>query len=143
MPDTVKIQSRLAELRQRILILEKDFKGLPENKLITDENLYASAERHLEVAIQACLDMANHLVAVFNLARFQKKNSEVFAILANEKIITSQSAEIMAKVVGYRNVLVHDYLVVDRHQTYLNIQSGLKDLVDFAQQIENYLQASR
>lgn len=78
MPDTVKIESRLAELRQRILILEKDFKGLTEDELIADENLYASAERHLEEAIQACLDMANHLVAVLNLARFQNKNTEVF-----------------------------------------------------------------
>lgn len=139
MPDLVKIESRLAEIRQRLVLLEKDFKPLAEEKLVQDENLYASAERHLEVAIQACLDIANHLVAVLNLARFQKKNSEVFAVLAHEKIITTDCAEIMAKIIGYRNILVHDYLVVDRHQTYLNIQLGLDDLVEFLRQIELYL----
>lgn len=46
----------------------------------------------------------------------------------------------MKKVTGYRNILIHEYLEVERHQTYLNIQKGLKDLVKFAQEIEEFLE---
>jgi len=46
----------------------------------------------------------------------------------------------MKKVVGYGNILVHEYLEVERHQTYLNIQKGLKDLVKFTQEVETFLE---
>lgn len=140
MLDTYRVKTRLEEIRKRVLILEKDFKKIPEEKLIIDENLYASAERHLQVAIQACLDIANHLVAALGLERPRKEAGETFFTLAKEKIISQDLARIMKKVVGYRNVLVHEYLEVERHQTYLNIQNGLKDLAKFAQEIEEFLE---
>jgi len=140
MLDTHRIKTRLEEIRKRILILKKDFQPLPEEKLVTDENLYASAERHLEVAIQACLDIANHIVAALGLEKPKKKANEVFSVLTKEKIISQETAEIMKKVIGYRNVLVHEYLEVERHQTYLNIQKGLKDLAKFGQEIEKFLE---
>lgn len=127
-------------MRRRVCLLEKDFKKIPEHKLITDENLYASAERHLEVAIQASLDIANHIVAAFGLERPKKEAGEAFLAIAKEKIISQDSAKTMKKVVGYRNILVHEYLEVERHQTYLNIQKGLGDLVEFVKEIEDFLE---
>lgn len=93
MLDIYKIRTRLEELRKRILILKRDFRPLSEEKLVTDENLYASAERHLEVAIQACLDIANHLVAALSLERPKIKVGEVFLILAKEGIISKGLAQ--------------------------------------------------
>lgn len=140
MLDIYKIQTRLEEIRRRICILEKDFKKIPEVKLITDENLYASAERHLEVAIQACLDIANHIVAALGLERPKQSAGEAFLSLAKENILGQDLAQTMMKVVGYRNILIHEYLEVERHQTYLNIQEGLKDLVNFAKEIQEFLE---
>jgi len=140
MLDIYKIQTRIEEMRRRVCLLEKDFKKIPEHKLITNENLYASAERHLEVAIQACLDIANHIVAALGLERPKKEAGEAFLSLAKEKIISQDLAKTMKKVVGYRNILVHEYLEIERHQTYLNIQKGLKDLVKFAKKIEDFLE---
>ena len=143
MLDTYRIKTRLEEIRRRILILKKDFQKIPEEKLVADENLYASAERHLQVAIQACLDIANHLVASLGLERPKKEVGEVFFALAKERIISQNLAKIMKKVVGYGNILVHEYLEVERHQTYLNIQKGLKDLVSFAKEIEEFLEKNK
>lgn len=143
MLDTYKIQTRIEEMRKRICLLEKDFKKIPEDKLITDENLYASAERHLEVAIQASLDIANHIVAALGLERPKKEAGETYLSLAKEKIISQNLAKTMKKVLGYRNILVHEYLEVERHQTYLNIQEGFKDLVRFAKEIEQFLEKHR
>lgn len=140
MLDIYKIKTRIEEMRKRVCLLKKDFKKIPEHKLITDENLYASAERHLEIAIQACLDIANHIVAALGLERPKKEAGEAFLVLAKEKIIKQDLAKIMKKVVGYRNILVHEYLEIERHQTYLNIQEGLKDLVRFAKEIECFLE---
>lgn len=140
MLDTYKIKTRLEELRKRILILRRDFSVLNEETLLKDENLYASAERHLEIAIQACLDIANHIVSSLGLERPKQKPAEVFQTLARENIIETDLAELLVQAVGYRNILVHEYLVVDRHQTYLNIQNGLNNLVEFGRQIEKFLE---
>lgn len=139
MLDTSKIRTRLEEIRKRVLILEKDFKPVPEEKLVTDENLYASAERHLEVAIQACLDIANHLVAALGLERPRKESGEAFLSLSKAKILNQDLAETMQRVAGYRNILIHEYLEIERHHTYLNIQKGLNDLVNFGREIEKFL----
>ena len=60
MLDKHRIETRIEEIRSRVKILEKDFKKLPEDKLITDQNMYAASERHLEVAIQCVIDIGNH-----------------------------------------------------------------------------------
>ena len=49
-------------------------------------------------------------------------------------------AKIMKSVVGYRNVLVHEYLRVNRHLTYKYIQEELLDLSNFAKEIEKFLE---
>lgn len=140
MLDTYRIRTRLEEIRKRLQILEEDFKPLPEEKLVTDENLYAAAERHLEVAIQACLDITNHLVASLGLERPKKEASEAFFTLAREEIISQKLAQVMKLIVGYRNIIIHEYLEVERHFTYQNIQEGLSDLVRFGKEIEDFLE---
>lgn len=140
MLDIYRVRTRLEEIRKRIKILERDFKPLTEEKLVTDENLYAAAERHLEVAIQACLDIANYLVSALGLERPKKEASEVFFTLAKEGIISQKLAQVMKLVVGYRNILIHEYLEVERHFTYQNIKEGLPDLVRFGKEIEDFLE---
>ena len=139
MLDTYRIRTRLEEIRKRIKILEKEFKPLAEEKLVTNENLYAAAERHLEVAIQACLDIANHFVSALGLERPGKEASEVFLTLAKEGVISKKLARVMKSAVGYRNIIIHEYLEVERHFTYQNIQEGLSDLVRFGKEIEGFL----
>lgn len=139
MLDTLRIKSRISELRERILIMRREFSVLPEEKLTHDEVLYTSAERNLEIAIQACLDIAAYINSIMGLKRPKHRSAEVFINLADEKVIDSKLANIMVKIIGYRNILVHEYLKIDRHQTYLNIQKGLDDLENFGKQIEDFL----
>lgn len=140
MLDTTRIKSRFVELRKRLVELETKFKPLSEEKLVTDETLYNAAEHHLQVAIQICLDVANHLVSGLGLPAPKKQASEVFFTLAKEGIISEKLASIMKLIVGYRNIIIHEYLEVERHYTYENIQSGLRDLSQFAKEIEMFLE---
>lgn len=140
MLDTHRIRVRIKEIRKRLTILEKNFKKIPEKKFLKDDRINAEAERHLEIAIQAAIDIANHLVAALGLERASRAISEVFYSLAEENIIPEDFAETMVKVTGYRNIIVHGYLDVDRHETYQNIQKGLPDLSKYAKYIEEFLE---
>ncbi len=140
MLDTHRIRTRTDEIRKRLLVCEKNFRAIPEAKFLRDGQLNAAAERNLQVAIQACIDIANHLVAALGLERPSKEPADVFDTLAKEKIIPERFLETMRKMVGYRNVVVHNYLVVDRNVTYDIIQNRLPDLSKFAKYIEEFLE---
>ena len=140
MLDTFRIHSRIKEIRKRVVVLVKNFKTIPEEKFLADDDMNAAAERNLEVAIQACIDIGNHIVAALGLRRESKELAEVFRVLTDEKVIKEDLAKKMVSATGYRNVIVHQYLEVDRKETYNNIQNRLLDLSEFAKQIELFLE---
>ena len=63
---------------------------------------------NLERAIQACVDIASHLIADFEVPPAQTMG-ESFACLAKQNIISDNLAERLRKAVGFRNIAVHDY----------------------------------
>ena len=140
MLDISRTRTRIREIRKHLEILEKYFKGLSEKELIKDDRLNAEAERHLEIAIQACIDIANHIIASYGLIRPEKEASEAFTSLAKEDIIPEDFVDTMVKMTAYRNVIVHGYLDVDRRITYDNIQNHLVDISQFAKYIEEFLE---
>ena len=140
MLDTQRINERLREIRSRVYKLQSNFQNLSEEELLSNETSYNAAEHHLQIAIQACIDIASHIVATLGLPAPSKETAEVFKSLAKEKIITNEFAEVMKDVVSYRNVIVHGYLDVNRKITYENIQKHLPDLSKFAQYIERFLE---
>lgn len=143
MLDPYRIRTRIEEINKRLTVLNSEFKPLAEKELTGDEERNAAAERYLQVAIQAALDIANHIIASSSLERPSKESSEVFGILAKEKIISENLSEDLIAATGYRNVLVHEYLEVDRHRTYDIIQNHLSDLSEFAKYIEEFLASKK
>ena len=139
MLDTHRIRARIKEIRKRSTLLDKYFKGLAQEMFLKDDRLNAEAERHLQIAIQACIDIANHLVASLGLDRPVKETAEVFDSLAKEDIIPPSFVPTMKRMTGYRNILIHEYVNIDRNITYTNIQKRLPDLSKFAQHIEKFL----
>lgn len=139
MLDTYRISERLSLVRSKLLLLEKDYKGQPKEKFFKDEKFNSAAERILQVAIQACIDISNHLVSALGLKKPSKDTAETFRILAAEGILTEEFAKKMVRIAGYRNILVHGYLEVERGETYKNINHHLSDLVEFGRQIEKFL----
>lgn len=67
-------------------------------------------ERDLEIAIQACLDIANHLIARLGLDLPKKDRKETFSILAKNNIIPQNLVPDLTAMAGQRNILIHEYL---------------------------------
>jgi len=140
MLDIYRIRTRIQEIRKRVLELERQYKGISKEKFIKDAKLTAGAERNLQVAIQACIDISNHIVAALSLERPVEETSEVFNTLGNEGIIPQEFVDAMTKMTGYRNILVHGYLIVDSNKTHEYIQNHLKDFSTFAEHIEKFIE---
>jgi uncharacterized protein YutE (UPF0331/DUF86 family) len=69
-------------------------------------------EHTLQIAIQATLDVASHIVSDDRLGE-PKTNRELFASLAQAGWIDAELRESLGRMAGFRNVLVHGYDDVD------------------------------
>ena len=85
---------------------------------------------NLQRGIQACIDLAAHIVASEALGIPQTVR-ENFSLLQNKGIISGDMTVKMEKMTGFRNIAVHDYQTMDPKILKSVLTKDLKDLEDF------------
>ena len=121
---------RLARLEGLIKDL-RGIAGVEESQFHQDRGLQAQAERWTHLAIECCLDLANHLIADRGW-RAPDSYRAAFLALADEDVIGAELAAQMASWAGLRNILVHLYLDVDHQRLHTILGAELDQLVAFA-----------
>lgn len=120
------IRKRLQKLDEYLAILYR-LRDTPREQFLADPEKYGSAERFLQLAIEAVNDIGNHLVADLGLGQVEWYRDIPEALYAAGYIDASLRDQ-WIRMIGFRNVLVHDYLDVDRAQVYAVLQDHLEDL---------------
>ena len=85
---------------------------------------------NLQRAAQAAIDLAAHIVASEGLGIPQDLRDN-FRLLQQADIITPSMAEKMQKMVGFRNIAVHEYQNLDSVVLKSILVSNLRDVEDF------------
>lgn len=101
------------------------------------------AERNLQVAIEACLDIAKIIISTNDLPE-PKDNKGVFTVLAEAGILSKKSLEFLLPMAGTRNVLVHGYDKVEDSIVYDVIKRHLDDFAGYLREIKkNFLDPAK
>jgi len=124
-----KIQKRLAKLQEYVGFL-KDLAKTDKEEFLKNHVIHTAAERDLQLAIECVLDVGNHIIAEYGY-REPENYREIIGILGEENILPPDFANEFSKVAGFRNVLVHDYLAIDRTLVYNHLQNKLADFEKF------------
>ena len=98
---------RLAELLDELSDIEKD--GYDSYRTSFRSRL--AVAHGLQLAVQVCLDIGAHLIAEEGL-KMPNDYRGIFASL-KEGGLESELADRLSAAAGMRNILVHDYLMVD------------------------------
>jgi uncharacterized protein YutE (UPF0331/DUF86 family) len=98
--------------------------------IATDVREERFVEHTLQIAIQAALDVASHIVSDERLGE-PRTNRELFDLLERRAWVTPALAVTMRRMVGFRNILVHGYEVVDVGIVVEIVERGLNDLIGF------------
>ena len=119
-------------LAKRLALIETSVTELrtlarPE-ALLSDIREQRFVEHTLQIAIQAALDAASHIVSDRRLGE-PRTNRELFDLLARGGWIDEPLAESLRRMVGFRNVLVHGYDDVDLRVVQDVMQHHLDDLL--------------
>src|SRR3990172_58431 len=109
-----------------------------ESRFVQDPLVYGNAERYLQLAIRCILDISNHIVADMKL-NLPGDNKELFDLLARNKVVSAALARKLSSMAGFRNVLVHDYLEIDRRRVYSALKNDLGDFEKFIRAVTRLL----
>lgn len=135
-------------VRARLAVLEEYLRYLQEAASVdlaaftADPRTWASAERFLQLAIEAILDIGTHCIAELGLSR-PERYADVLPALVDAGIIRPETGHALSSISGFRNLLVHDYMKVDRIRVHKFLNSRLQAFRDFAADVSGYLQARR
>lgn len=90
----------------------------------------------LQIAIQAALDVASHIVSDKRLEE-PRTNRELFDLLAKDGWISPDQRQTLRNMVGFRNIVVHGYENVDLQILRDILENHLDDLLNFAYTIRS------
>ena len=85
------------------------------------------------------IDIRNHIIAKQQL-RKPENYSEIFTILVKKGIIDKELGDKLLIFAGLRNILVHDYLGLDRERLYEEAKENKNDILVFVTRIQQYLE---
>ncbi len=120
------IRKRLNKLDEYLAILQK-LQAYSKDEFLKEPEHYGSAERFLQLSIEAISDIGNHLVAGLNLGVVNWQ-SDVPALLSQHGYLDDPLKDQWIRLLGFRNILVHEYLDIDRTIVYDVLQQHLEDV---------------
>lgn len=91
--------------------------------------------------VETSVDLANILIRQKRLG-IPRETRESFSILVREKLLDQRLGENLKKMVGFRNLAVHQYRDLDLDIVESVIRTRLDDLLAFAQIVRAKLSAS-
>ena len=87
-------------------------------------------ERTLHIAIEACLDIGNHIISDEGF-REPEDNRDIFNVLGEKGIITDKLQKRLQDMASFRNLMVHSYAKIDNEIVYGILKKRLGDIEEF------------
>jgi uncharacterized protein YutE (UPF0331/DUF86 family) len=112
---------------------------LPEKEFLGNFEKIDSAKYNLIVAIEAAIDICNHIVAKAG-GRAPADYADCFKILGELDIFNEEFVESLKKMAKFRNLLVHLYWQVDNQKVYSIIKGDIFDLRKYLKGIWKFIE---
>ncbi len=131
--DTGKLRARVDFVRGAVRRLERVRTG-GRDAFLGDEVLQAATIRWLQTAVEALVDMANHVIAREGLG-IPRAASDAFEILIREGVLPAAQRDTFLAMVRFRNRVVHLYDEVRPEELWRVVERHLADFDGFIRAI--------
>jgi len=126
------ILNKKDSIERCILQIRKYYQHPSELKFSDDYLRQDAILLNLQRASQQFIDLANLTIRKKSLG-LPKNSNDSFKLLFEASIIDQNTADNLQKMVGFRNVLVHQYQELDLGIVIDIVENHLDNLIDFAQ----------
>lgn len=135
MVESEVIIKRLSYLDEYLRDLTEVEKNTSWQQFQADKVTRRYVERTLHMAIEACIDISNHIIS-YEGYREPTNNKDVFQVLYEHNIIDELLNEHLQKMAQFRNIIVHDYIRLQPEIVYSILQKHLSDIVKYTHTIQ-------
>jgi uncharacterized protein YutE (UPF0331/DUF86 family) len=115
-----------------------DFSRISLNRYKIDWKTQRIVERTLHILIEACVDIANHIISDQEM-RLPTGYADTFKVLMENKVIGKNLCGTLEKMARFRNVVVHQYETIDPTIVVSILHRDLRDFEKYKKSIIKYL----
>jgi uncharacterized protein YutE (UPF0331/DUF86 family) len=120
---------KLSDL-ERYIVQVSEYRDISAERYREDWRSQRIVERTLQMAIEACVDIAAHVIADRGLP-VPATYAEVFEILGQARLIEAGLRDAMVRMARFRNIIVHEYTRIDPEIVVQILRNNLDDLTSF------------
>ena len=124
-----KITYKFSQLDEFLSIL-KGMRSTPLDEFLKDKVLIGSAKYYLQVSIECCLDVANHIIASEHF-RAPEDYADSFKVLEEQGMVDPEEGLKLRQMAKFRNRLVHLYGEIDDAYVHDFMLNRLQDILKF------------
>lgn len=136
MTDRDVIDAKVDLIDERLTLLREERETFDPDDV--DIRTFLAVKHALQETIEACLDIANHVISTEGLGA-PTDYSAYFVKLRQADILEADLAGRLQDMARFRNVLVHLYADVETQAVQEILNEDLSDIQAFVQQIYAYL----
>ena len=133
MVDKDLIMAKAGSVRKHLNRIEMK-RSVDLKTFLSDIDRQESILFNIQMAVQNCIDMAAHIISDEGFGVAGSTNA-MFYLLEENGYLDTDLTEKMVRAVGFRNLIVHEYVRVELEQVFEIAQTGVQDISDYLQSI--------
>lgn len=133
MVDKNLILRKIAELEEYLEQI-REFSNISAEQYAGDWKTQRIVERTLQMMIELCVDIANHIISDRRL-RVPVTYADTFKVLSEAGLIDQNLYNTMEKMAKFRNIVVHNYDRIDQSIVVMILRKNLDSFLAFREQI--------
>jgi len=123
------VLSKIENIERCIERIQEEYVG-SEDQLETNSTKQDSILLNLQRVCESAIDLGTRIIRIKQLG-LPESSRDVFAILENAEIISSEISSSMQAMVGFRNIVIHQYEKLDLDIVKDVLENRLDDFYQF------------
>ncbi len=137
MVDAGRVRSLLDRVASELDALRR-LAAMDDDQLRADPERLPGVKYRLQVAVEACIDTAEHTIASDGF-RAPESFADAFTVLGEQELIGRDLQAALEDAARFRNLIVHGYATVDDRRVIEILRTRLDDLNAFRRAVAGYV----
>ncbi len=131
------ISSRIEAVEKGLSRLSA-YRGVPFEDFMADEDMQDIVEYNLFQVVNSLIDMCEH-IAVDEVGAYPESAYNAVAVLHDKGLFSKRDMSNIRKMIGFRNVIAHDYVGIDKRAVFAALSSVNEDIPKIINKILKFI----
>lgn len=125
--------NKAATIERCIKRIKEEYSSLKKD-LSSDISKQEAIILNIQRACESAIDMGTHVIRIKSLG-VPQSSREIFAVLENANLISHELSQKMQAMVGFRNIAIHNYTMLNLDIVRSIIENNLDDFLNLSKSL--------